>query len=473
MGNIFLALVPNSEIRTYSNYIPTLIIIYIQSQNILSLYHYQNSLIHSLAHSLIMYALIDCNNFYASCERVFNPALNGKPVVVLSNNDGCVIARSNEAKDLGIKMGEPAFHLKEMIEKHRVTVFSSNYTLYGDMSERVMNTLAEFTPDLEIYSIDEAFLDFSGFRHFNLQAYGQEIRRTVRRYTGIPICVGVGPTKTLAKVANRLAKKQQKYQGVCILDKPEKIQNALAELEVEDVWGIGRRYAKMLRRYGVQNALQFSQLSENWVRKQMSVIGLRLRDELRGKACLSLELVRPAKKAICTSRSFGNMVEDLPTLKEAVATYASRCAAKLRRQQGFAHTLMVFIHTNPFKQQEAQYARNSVIQLPVASNSSMELVHYALKALEHIYKPDYRYKKAGVLVSGIVPQNHIQAGLFDETDRDKHQKAMQAVDKLNAILGREKVKLAAQGSGRKWKLRQEKLSPCYTTRWEDILVIRN
>ncbi len=418
-----------------------------------------------------MFALVDCNNFYASCERVFNPALNSKPVVVLSNNDGCVIARSNEAKALGIKMGVPAFQITEFLQKNDVAVHSSNYALYGDLSHRVMSTLGQFTPELEIYSIDEAFLSLAGLP-VDWEEYAQKIRKTVLKNIGIPVSVGIAPTKVLAKTANHYAKKVPVNQGIYVLDSPAKINEALKLFEIDEVWGIGRQYAKLLKSLNVKTAWDFTQLQNAWVKKRMTVVGLRVKMELEGISCLEMELIPAAKKAICTSRSFGEPQTELEPIKEAVATYATRCGAKLRKQRSCAGMLMVFIHTNGFKADEPQYEKNFVCKLPVATNSSMELIKYALFALQAIYQKGYRYKKAGVLVLDIVPEDQVQSGLFDNVDRHKHAAIMRTLDGINSKYGRDTLKIAVQGSGERWKLRQEKLSPCYTTKWKDIITIR-
>lgn len=419
-----------------------------------------------------MYALADCNNFYASCERVFDPSLIGRPVVVLSNNDGCVIARSNEAKALGIKMGEPAFKIKELIEKANVAVFSSNYTLYGDMSQRVMNTLASFTPDIEIYSIDEAFLGLHGFSYVDLMDYARHIRKTTMRNTGIPISLGLAPTKTLAKVANHIAKKQPQHQGVYMIANDQQRVDALKGFEIGEVWGIGRQYSKFLARYGVNTAYDFTRMPAGWVRQHMSVVGLRTQKELLGIPCIDLEHAAPPKKAIATTRSFGEMQTDLGYLSEAVASFAASCAQKLRKQQSVAQVVMVFAHTNYFRDDLPQYSASKTITLPVPTSSTMELIHYALIGLKSIFKPGFRYKKAGVIVTGISTNQHIQTSLFDSIDREKHSKLMVVVDKLNDKYGRHTVKVAAQGAGRKWKLRQERISPMYTTRWDDIITVK-
>ncbi|MFM2292790.1 MAG: hypothetical protein RIS29_2603 [Bacteroidota bacterium] len=418
-----------------------------------------------------MFGLLDCNNFYASCERVFNPSLNGVPVVVLSNNDGCVIARSAEAKALGIPMGEPAYKLKELIEQHHVAVFSSNYVLYGDMSGRVMSILSSFVPEMEVYSIDEAFLHFDGFEKIDLKEYGTKIVQTVTRGTGIPVSLGVAKTKTLAKAANRFAKKYPAYKGVCIIDSDEKREKALKLLAIEDVWGIGRRISKKLHYYSINTAWDFTQRSKSWIRHTLGVNGERTWLELRGVPCLEMD--RPAsKKSICTSRSFGERLTTYEPVAEAVANFAASCAEKLRRQRSQAAVLMVFLHTNPFAENQPQYSNQVVVQLPVPTSDTPGLIRYALKGLKSIFAEGYRFKKAGVIVSEITPERPMQLNLFDERDREKFQKVMLVMDNLNASYGRQKVKIAAQGFDRKWKLKNEKLSPCYTTRLADVVEVK-
>lgn len=414
-----------------------------------------------------MFGLLDCNNFYASCERVFNPSLNGRPIVVLSNNDGCVIARSNEAKALGIPMGAPAFQIKDIVKANNVSVFSSNYTLYGDMSGRVMSILAEQAPEIEIYSIDEAFIELSGI--VNLSQVGSNIVSKVIRGTGIPVSLGIAPTKTLAKVANKFAKKYPAYERVCIIDTEEKRIRALQLTEIADVWGIGRRQAAKLEKQGVKTAYDFTQLPGSWVRKNMTVIGERTWKELRGISCIDMESAPPAKKQICTSRSFGKMVEDFDTMAEAVATYASTCAKKLRQQKGYAMSLMVFIHTNNFREDLPQYWKNAVIHLPVPTSDTLEIVHYALSGLRNIFIEGYQYKKAGVIITEIT--STAQLGLFDSIDRDKRERLMAAIDKINGDYNQH-VKLAVQGFSREWKLKQEQLSQHYTTDLNEIINIQ-
>ncbi len=419
-----------------------------------------------------MFALVDCNNFYASCERVFNPSLNEKPIVVLSNNDGCVIARSQEAKDLGIAMGVPAFQIEPLIKTNGVEVYSSNYTLYGDMSQRVMKCLSQFAPEVEIYSIDECFLNLSGMEHFDLKAYGAKVVQTTTQNTGIPVSMGIAPTKTLAKLANRFSKKNKGYKGVCLIDTEEKRIKALRLTDVGDIWGIGRQTAQKLYKAGVKTAYDYTQMPRAWVRKNLTVVGERTWCELLGESCIDMETIPPDKKQICTSRSFGNMVEDLPTLSEAVATYAATCVRKLRKQKSCAVSLMVFIHTNNFRADLPQYYRNSVVLLPVATSSTIEIVHYARQELERIYKKGFQYKKAGVIILEIVPENAVQGNLFDNVDREKQKRLMNATDKITDRFGRNKLILAAQGDGKRWKLRQEKLSRSYTTNIKDIIHIK-
>jgi DNA polymerase V len=418
-----------------------------------------------------MYGLIDCNNFYASCERVFNPSLNGKPIVVLSNNDGCVIARSTEAKALGIPMAEPAYKLKELIETNQIHVFSSNYVLYGDMSHRVMTTIASFVPEMEIYSIDEAFLLLDGFENIDLKEFGEKIVRTVRRNTGIPVSLGFAPTKTLAKVANKFAKKYKNYKGVCIIDTDEKREKALKLTQIGDVWGIGRQYSKKLQYYNINTAWEFTQRTKSWVRHTMGVTGERTWLELNGIPCIEMDR-STTKKSICTSRSFGEKLTELTPVSEAVANFAASCAEKLRKQHSLASVIMVFIHTNPFATNQPQYSNQMVLQLPVPTNDTTELIDYALRGLKSIFKKGYRYKKAGVIIAEIVQERPLQADLFDVRDRAKFNKVMSVMDNLNDSYGRQKVKIAAQGFDRKWKLKNEKLSPCYTTKLDDVLEVK-
>ena len=415
-----------------------------------------------------MIALVDCNNFYASCERVFNPKIDKKPVIVLSNNDGCVIARSNEAKTLGIKMGHPAFKLKNLIEEYNINVFSTNFALYGDLSKRVMNVISAEVEKMEIYSIDEAFLDFTDYAS---KERGVAIREKVKKWTGIPVSVGIAQTKVLAKVAAHIAKKHTKA-GVFMFDDENLIRRALNVFAVEDLWGVGTKTAQKLKAVGIHTALQFRQCDSNWVNRNLSVNGVRLQKELFGEVCYPLELTRKRKQNICTARSFGSEIKKLSKLKEAIGSYANTCATKLRKEKSCCATVSVFLSTNPFNPQAKQYNPYKVIQLNVPTNDSMEIVKFAIKGLESIYRNDCIYKKAGVIVGRTVPQGKTQLSLFDSLDRGKRKNINIAVDKVNSLMGKNKIHLAVEGNGRKWKLKQERLSPCYTTRFAEILEVR-
>lgn len=419
-----------------------------------------------------MYALVDCNNFYVSCERVFNPALNGKPVVVLSNNDGCIISRSQEAKDIGLKMAEPAFKRIEFIERNKVQVFSSNYALYGDMSQRVMNLLMSFSPSVEIYSIDECFIGLCGFEMVNHREYIADIKKVVEKCTGIPISIGVGETKVLSKIANKIAKKNKELNNIYILDSARETGCALRNTPVGDIWGIGRNYSRLLIKNNINTAYDLTKADNNWIRKNLSVVGLRIKEELCGTSCIPIEDVMPDKKVICTSRSFGKKTENIEYLKEAVSTYATRCSEKLRRQKSIANLITVFIHTDYFNENDRQYSKSQTLNLEVPTNSQMELVKNSLNALGLIYRKGYKYKKAGVMVSGIVSETNIQSNLFYKLDNDKHKRLMNIIDKVNSKYGRDTLKLAIQGDGKEWRLRQEKLSKQFTTKWEHILNVK-
>lgn len=417
-----------------------------------------------------MFALIDCNNFYASCERVFRPDLNGKPIVVLSNNDGCVIARSNEAKTLGIPMGALAFEYEKMFVANAVQVFSANFALYGDMSHRVMNILSEYAPDIEMYSIDECFLKLEGFERFNLNDYGDDMRRKVQKWTGIPISVGMANTKALSKVANRIAKKYpQQTKGTYIIDNEEKRLKALKWLKIEDVWGIGRQHSRALGLLGVKTAFDFTQLDDQLIKKQMSIVGLRLKYDLQGIPTLDLDEPQ-AKKNIATTRSFEGNYTLFEQISERVSTFAVSCAEKLRRQDSCCNSLMVFVYTNRHRKDLPQYSRNIVVKLPFPTSSSIEISKFAIQALKCIFKEGYAYKKAGVIVQDITPAQIIQQNMF-ESPNPKHIPLMKTIDKVNAIFGQQKIRLASQDQKRIWKMKQEKLSPRYTTNLSEIITI--
>ncbi|NCA80866.1 MAG: SOS mutagenesis and repair protein UmuC, partial [Sphingobacteriia bacterium] len=386
-----------------------------------------------------MYALIDCNNFYASCERVFNPRLKNCPILVLSNNDGCVIARSNEAKALGIRMGEPIFKIRQLVNIHKIHVFSSNYALYGDISQRVMDTIKSVIDTVEVYSIDEAFVDLSSFHLHDIQGLAQEIRRRVGKWVGIPVSIGIAPTKTLAKIANQMAKKQSKLNGVCVLKSQDEIEQALKMFPVGDVWGVGRKLSKHLNNSGITTAFDLSLAKDAWVKHNFTITGLKMVHELRGISCIPIEKLIPPKQNICTSRSFGKMAHNFEIVAEAVSNFAARCAEKLRKQKSCSNYLIVFVTTNRFRQDLSQYSNHIVVNLPVASSLSSELIHFALIGLKAIFREGYEYKKAGVIVSGIVPEDEIQTGLFDDLDREKHNKLMSTLDVLNKKMGRDTV----------------------------------
>ena len=414
-----------------------------------------------------MIGLADCNNFYASCERVFKPSIRNKPVIVLSNNDGCVIARSNESKLLGIKMGEPAFKIKGLIKKYNINVFSTNFALYGDLSNRVMEILKSEVKSIEVYSIDEAFLDFSDF--INTER-ATAIREKVKRWTGIPISIGVAPTKTLAKVANHIAKKYTK-NGVFILNN-NNLQRILNIFPVEDLWGIGVKYAKKLNYAGIYTALQFRDLDTDWIKRNFSINGVRLQDELKGIKHYSIESVLPRKKTICTTRSFGQETQDYMILKEAISNFANSCATKLRKEESCCSSISVFLTTNKFNTKTSRYCPSIDLYFSTPTNDSIEIVSKANYALKMIYKKNYLYKKAGVIVKNIISQAEVQMSLFDTVDRCKKRKLMCSVDRINMLMGRDKVYLASQGVQKRWAIKKQQLSPCYTTQFSDLLTVK-
>ena len=431
-------------------------------------------------------ALVDCNNFYASCERVFNPGLIGKPVVVLSNNDGCVVARSSEAKALGIAMGAPAFQIQELIKVNDVQVFSSNYALYGDMSRRVMETLAQFSPELEAYSIDEAFLGLSGHLWSPVFLKGctlpmldsisgsptdlaLRMRATVRRWTGIPVSVGIAETKTLAKVAGELAKKAP--SGVLDMTASGARSDVLARIPVEDVWGVGPSTARFLQGRGIRTALELRDADVRWVKDHLGVVCVRTVLELRCERCIPLEQHAKPKKNICVSRSFGRRIESLEELKEAVASYVTRAAEKARRAGRAASSLAVFIHTSPFGS-EPPYGNTSEVSLPVPSSDTGELIQYALGILDAIFRKGHRYSKAGILLNGLVPASLVQGDLFDHRDRGRCSRLMKAMDQLNTGMGEGTVRFAATGFKKPWSARFMRRSPRYTTRWEELPIAK-
>jgi len=412
-----------------------------------------------------LFALVDCNNFYASCERVFNPGLEGKPVIVLSNNDGCVVARSGEAKSLGIKMGIPVFEIREMVKKNNVVVLSSNYSLYGDLSKRVMSVLAGFTPKLEVYSIDEAFLDLSGFSYHNIPQYALLIKNKIMQWTGIPVTLGLAPTKTLAKVASRAGKKN--HSGIFIIDDVSDIEPVLANLPVDEVWGIGRKIALKLKSVNIFNAQQLKNIDQNWMRKNFGITGLRTVKELQGISCLALEDVMPPKKIITTSRTFAYPVTSFEGLREAISTFTSNAAEKLRDQSSVTPVVMVFILTNRFNRDKFYY-NHRIIELPTPTSNSLILINHAIEGLRQIFKEGYRYKKAGVIFNDLIPYHQVQMNMFDNVNFNKSEKIMKAIDGINFSMGNGSVKFASEGTDKHWVMKFEMRSPCYTTRWKDI-----
>ena len=417
-----------------------------------------------------MYGLCDCNNFFASCERVFRPELEGRPVVVLSNNDGCVIARSNEAKALGIRMGHPFFQIRELAERHRVAVFSGNMQLYGDMSRRVIWTLRRMVPAAEVYSIDEAFLDLRGIAIDELGELGRRISRTVRRDTGIPVSIGIAPTKTLAKIASKLCKQYPKLQGACLMYRPQDIEKVLRKFPIEDVWGIGRKHRKMLQGSGVQTAWDFAQRPAAWVRGRMGVTGLRTWKELQGEACIDFENAPVAKQHITVSRSFAHELTRFDDLHTSVATFASMGAEKLRRQQSLCGELTVFILTNRHREELPQYYESETIRPTVPTDDTLELVPLATQALRRIFRKGYGYKKAGIFLSDISSRSGLQTDLFDIVDRARHARLMTAVDAANRTFGRNRIVVASQGFG-PLKMARDYFSHNYTTDWNDIITV--
>lgn len=416
-----------------------------------------------------MFALIDCNNFYASCQRVFDPSLNGVPIAVLSNNDGCVIARSNECKAY-IPMGAAAHEYREVFLKNNVRVFSSNYALYGDMSKRVMATLAEFTPDMEVYSVDEAFLKFVGFDRYDLTDYGRQIHTRVKRCTGIPVSVGIAPTKALAKIANRIAKKFPERTGnAYVIDTDEKRIKALKWLEIGDVWGIGHARAELLKKLKIRTAYDFTQLPDQWVRKEMSVTGLRLKHDLEGKSSIDFEEVKPKQNIACT-RSFEGMIREKEDLRERISTFAGTVAEKLRTANLHTNQIDVFLESNRFRQDLQQYRKYIRINADFPTNSTFEINRIALDALDMIFKPGIDYKKAGVVVGKTTPADSYQLKIFGG-ENPKHIDLFNAVDRLNRKLGETKIRLGCQDLKRKWKMRRESLSPSYTTNWSDLIIV--
>ncbi len=416
-----------------------------------------------------VFALVDCNNFYASCEKLFRPDLKNTPVVVLSNNDGCVVARSREAKLLGIKMGVPVFQIKAEMQRHGILAFSSNYALYADLSSRVMRTLEEMAPRVEVYSIDEAFLDLTGIESaISLVEFGQQVRERIGNWIGITVCVGIAPTKTLAKLANHAAKKYPATQGVVDLTNPDRQRRLLALVPVDDVWGVGRRLSKRLNALGITTALDLANASPRAIRDQFSVVLERTVRELNGESCIELEEIPPTKKQIVCSRSFGVKVTHFELLREAVCEYATRATEKLRKEQQQAKVMTVFIRTSPFKDNEPQYSNSASGELLIPSCDTRDIIELANHLLKRIWKDGFRYAKAGVMLSDFYDPGMFQPGLFDDVStRSNSQQLMSVLDTINQS-GAGKVFFAGQGTKKDWSMKREHLSPAYTTHWDQL-----
>jgi len=400
-------------------------------------------------------ALIDCNSFYVSCERLFNPKIRKKPVVVLSNNDGCIVSRSNEAKALGIKMGEPYFKAKDIIIKNNVHVFSSNYSLYGDLSRRVMRTLKRFNSDIEVYSIDEAFIDLSNFPDNEVENVAQEIRTTVLQWTGIPTSIGIAKTKTLSKVANHIAKKKQ--SGITNFIGVENIDPLLEKVDINDVWGVGKQLTKFYHKNGIYNAKQLKNKSNTWIKKSSNVLGSRTAMELRGISCIDLEKTKSKRKSCVVSRSFGQRIEKYQELKEAVAGYCLNASEKIRSESLTTKSITVFIRTSPFQNRFGYYSNSKTIDFPIATNDSIEIVKTALTALESIFKNGYRYQKAGVLLSGLAESSN-NKNLFSSEKDGKISNLMKSIDSTNYRYGRSTLSLASAGVHKKWSSKRQHYS---------------
>ncbi len=412
-------------------------------------------------------ALVDCNSFYVSCERLFNPRIQKKAVVVLSNNDGCVISRSTEAKILGIKMGEPYFKVKDLVKKNKVEVFSSNYALYGDISRRVMRVLRTFSPKVEIYSIDEAFIDLSFIDEKGTEEYGKEIRSRVLKWTGIPTSVGIATTKTLSKVANHIAKKEK--AGVVYLNKD--IDERLKKFAIEDVWGVGRQLSKFYYKNNIKNAYDLKNVSNYWVKKGTNVLGAKTAMELRGVPCIDLQIDQEKRKNCCVSRSFGRKVTEIEELEESVTTHCLNAAEKIRADDQLAKTITVFVRTSPFDKSKKYYSNSKTVDLPIATNNSLELIKNATKALSEIYVKGHRYQKAGVILTGLKDEKESQENLLTPLMDNKSKSLMKAIDYTNSKYGRYAISIAHAGLSKGWKMRREHSSKIDTASFDSLPII--
>ena len=414
-------------------------------------------------------AIVDCNNFYASCERVFNPKLNNKPVVVLSNNDGCVIARSQEVKDLGIPMGIPIFKIRHLVEIHDIQIFSSNFSLYGDISNRIMSIIRSDNADIEVYSIDEAFVNINP-RYTDPVKYATKLRNRIYQWTGIPVSIGIGKTKTLAKVANHLSKRGVGKNNVCLIDSNND-QDLLQKVKVHDIWGIGKRKQKFLKINGIYNAYHLKQANPEGIQKHMTIISRHTVDELNGRKKIELEREFITKKSISTSRSFSKMISDLNTLRNAVSSHASRSAEKLRSQNSYVNSIGVYLCTNRFRTDLPQYRRYISVQLPIALNDTSGIINAALEGLYAIYRSGYEYKKCGVILNDLVQSNEVQQSLFHNR-RDKDERISSSIDQINQAFGSDTIRYSVQGENESWSIKREKLSPSYTTNWNEFLTLK-
>uniref|UniRef100_UPI00259BC4B1 Y-family DNA polymerase n=1 Tax=uncultured Polaribacter sp. TaxID=174711 RepID=UPI00259BC4B1 len=414
--------------------------------------------------------LVDCNNFYASCERVFNPNLQNKPVAILSNNDGCVISMSDEAKKLELPFGAPIFKWEQFCKDNNITVLSSNYPLYGDMSARVMNILGDFSPDIEVYSIDESFLQLKGFENYDLKEYATQIRTRISKWTGIPTCVGIAPTKALSKVANKIARSNLKQsKGICVIDSDENRIKALKWTKIGKVWGIGRRLQKRLQAKGIETAYDFTQVSSDWVLKNFSIVEWRLQKDLQGISKIPLEEVS-SKKMIATTRSFEYTYSNIDNIKERISTFATSCAEKLRNQKSSCHLLIVQLSSDRHKKDIQQHKASKTVCFSYPTDSTLTIANAAVEAVKTIFKSGIKYKRAGVIVAGLVPNDNYQLNLFLH-ENPKHKPLMSAIDNLNKKYKSDKIKLANQDLKRTWKMRQERLSPRFTTNINEIIKV--
>ena len=415
-------------------------------------------------------ALIDCNSFYVSCERLFNPKIRKKPVVVLSNNDGCIISRSNEAKTLGIKMGEPYFKAKDIIVKNNVQVFSSNYSLYGDISRRVMRTLKRFNSEIEVYSIDEAFLDLSNFSDDEIESVGIEIRSIILQWTGIPTSIGIAKTKTLSKIANHIAKKQK--SGIVNLIGIENIDSILEKIKVNDIWGVGRQTSKFYIKHGINNAKQLKNISNNWIKNNSNVLASRTAMELRGISCIDLETYQAKRKSCCVSRSFGKKVERLQELKESITNHCLNAAEKIRSESLLTKSITIFIRTSPFQKMEIHYSNSKTIDFPIATDNSIEIVKSAVFGLKSIFKKGYKYQKSGIILSSLCESKSYNDNLFSSTKDKKTKDLMRSIDYTNFRYGRSTLSLAVALSKKKWKTKRQYFSKIDTAHFDYLPIVK-